>query len=472
MQRLTGQDAAFLYNETPAQHMHTLKIAVLDPSTIPGGYSFEKVTENLAARLHLLPPFRRKVVPVPLQIYHPVWLEDPDFDLDRHVRRATVPAPGGREDLDELVSRIAGIPLARDRPLWELWVVEGLAGGSIGFVTKIHHCASDGVMAAALLGDVLSDDPVASTVPPRAAPWTPDRAPARPRLFADAVVDLVRELARVPAVAWRTLRGLRRVRHYKRSASPTTAAPFSGPRTSFNRALTPNRRFVTASLPLMQVKEVASAFDVTVNDVVLAVCTGALRSYLDERGELPDRALVAGIPVSTHAPGEALRANSVSNIFTVLPVHIADPATQVHTVHDVTKSAKHLFNVLGRDMLAEWSDLTPPLPYAALVRLYGRLRLADRHRPPINLVVSNVPGPRTPLYIAGARLDAIYSMGPILEGVGLNVTVWSYLDALNFGIVATPEHAPELGRLRGQLDHALSDLRRAAVTVTGAPAPG
>jgi hypothetical protein len=219
-------------------------------------------------------------------------------------------------------------------------------------------------------------------------------------------------------------------------------------------------------------QEVASAFHVTINDVVLAVCTGALRAYLDERGELPDRALVAGVPVSTHAPGQALRANSVSNIFTVLPVHIADPAAQVHAVHDVTKSAKHLFNLLGTNMLAEWSELTPPLPYTALVRLYGRLRPADRHRPPINLVVSSVPGPRTPLYIAGARLDAIYSMGPILEGVGLNVTVWSYLDALNFGIVATPEHAPALGRLRAQLDHALSDLRRAAATVRGAPTPG
>lgn len=464
MQRLTGQDAAFLYNETPDQHMHTLKIAVLDPSTIPGGYSFDAVRENLAARLHLLPPFRRRVVPVPLQLHHPVWVEDPDFDLDRHVQRATLPAPGGREELDELVSGIAEVPLDRSRPLWELWVVEGLEGGAIGFVAKIHHCAADGVMAAALLSDTLSLDPDAGMPPPPATPWAPEPFPSPSRLVLDAVVDLGRAVTGASALVWQTARAAVRVRRAKRVAGVVTPGPFSGPRVSFNHSLTPSRRFVSAALPMVGVKEVRSVFGVSVNDVVLALCTGALRAYLDERRELPDRPLVAAVPVSTRTPGAPVRANSVSNIFTILPVQLADPAARVRAVHEVTRGAKHLFDQHGFDMLAGWSELTPARPYSALIRLYGRLGLAERHRPPVNVVVSSVPGPQRPLYVAGGRLDAIYSMGPILEGVGLNITVWSYLQALDVGIVSTREHAPDLGRLRGHLHDAMDDLREAAAT--------
>jgi diacylglycerol O-acyltransferase / wax synthase len=462
MQRLTGQDAAFLYNETPDQHMHTLKIAVLDPRSIPGGYSFELVKHNLAARLHLLPSFRRRLVPVPLQIHHPVWIEDPGFDLDHHIHRAALPAPGGREELDELISDVAGTPLDRSRPLWELWVVEGLEDGAVGFVTKIHHCAADGVMAAALLSDTLSLDPDASMPAPPATPWAPEPVPSRARLVRDAVVDLMRALAGTPALVWRTVRSALRVRRAKRSTAVATPGPFSGPRVSFNRSLTPSRHFVSASLPRVGVDEVRSVFGVSVNDVVLALSTRALRAYLDEHDELPDKPLVASIPVSTRTPGAPLRANSVSNLFTTLPVHLEDPVAQVRAVHEVTRSAKHLFDQHGFDMLAGWSELTPARPYSALIRLYGRRGLAERHRPPVNLVVSSVPGPRHPLYIAGARLTAIYSMGPILEGIGLNITVWSYLQALNFGMVATREHAPDLGRMRGHLRDALDDLREAA----------
>ena len=466
MQRLTGQDAGFLYNETPTQHMHTLKISVLDPSTIPGGYSFERVKEVLASRLHMLPPFRRRLLHVPFDLHHPLWVEDPDFDLDYHVQRTALPAPGGREQFDEVISQIASHQLDRTRPLWEVWVVEGMEGGSIGFVAKIHHCAADGVMAAELLSNVFDVDPGKLEPDPPAVPWTPDAIPSKGRLAIDAVVDLLKVIFGLPALAARTIKGMAAVRRHKKQAEVTPPAPFSGPNCSFNRALTPHRLFVTTSMPLAEVKEVKSAFGVTVNDVILALCAGGLRAYLAERDELPSKPLVAGIPVSTRAEGKPLRANSVSNMFTSIPVHIDDPVEQLRSVHEVTKGAKAQFNLLGVDMLADWSELTPPRPYAALIRLYGRLRLADRHRPPINLVISNVPGPPVPLFIAGGRLEAIYSMGPILENIGLNITVWSYLDSLNFGIVGVREHLPDLRRLTVHLDEALVALRKAAATVT------
>ena len=462
VQRLTGQDASFLYNETPRQHMHTLKISVLDPSTVPGGYSFEKVKETLAARLHLLPPFRRKVVSVPFDLHHPLWVEDPDFDLDRHVKRTVLDPPGGREAFDAVISTIASGPLDRSRPLWEIWVVEGMEGGRVGFVAKIHHCAADGVMAAELLANVFDADPATLDAPPPAEEWRPDEVPSRGRLALDAIVDLLRVVLGLPALLVRTFRGLFAVARHKKAAPVSPPAPFSGPNCSFNRALTPNRIFVTTSLPLSEVKDVKTGFGVTVNDVVLALCAGALRAYLDEKDELPSKPLVAGVPISTRKPDAPLRANSVSNMFTAVPVHLGDPAERVRAVHEVTKGAKEQFNLLGVDMLADWLELTPPRPYAAFIRLYGRLRLADRHRPPINLVVSNVPGPQVPLYIAGARLEAIYSMGPILENVGLNVTVWSYLDSLNFGIVGVREHVPDLRRLTDLLEEELEHLKKAA----------
>jgi diacylglycerol O-acyltransferase len=281
-----------------------------------------------------------------------------------------------------------------------------------------------------------------------------------------ALADLGRVLLGLPALALRSMRGGLAVLRHKRTAEVTPPAPFSGPNLSFNRSLTPHRRFVTVALPLDAVKEVKSAFGVTVNDVVIGLCAGALRAYLDERGELPDKPLVAGIPVSTREPGKPLRANSVSNMFTAVPVDIVDPGERLLAVHRVTKGAKEQFNALGVDMLADWSELTPPRPYAAFIRWYGRMRLADRHRPPINMVISNVPGPTVPLFIAGAKLEAIYSMGPILEGIGLNITVWSYLDSLNFGIVAVREHLPDLRRLGDHLEEALEELQKAAANLT------
>jgi diacylglycerol O-acyltransferase / wax synthase len=195
---------------------------------------------------------------------------------------------------------------------------------------------------------------------------------------------------------------------------------------------------------------------------VLAVCTGALRSYLEGRGELPGRGLVAGVPVSTRPKDAPMRANSASTLFTTLPVHIGDPAERLRIVHDVTTGSKEQFQLMGPEMLEEWSEFTPPLPYAAGMRLFSRTRLADRIRPPINVIISNVPGPQQPLYIAGGRLEAILSMGPILESIGLNITVWSYLDQLNFGIVAVREHLPDLRRLADLLDDALEELQKAA----------
>ena len=462
MERLTGQDASFIYNETPTQHLHTLKIAILDPSTMPGGFSFARVRAELEQRLHLLPPFRRRLVTVPLHLSHPIWIEDPDFSLDRHLQHARLEPPGDGAALDALISRIASEPLDRERPLWQVWVVEGLADERVAFVVKIHHCAADGVMAAELLTQVFETDRERVAPPPPERPWRPDPRPSRAQLYALAVRDGARRIVELPALLLRTLRAVWALLRHRQTDAPRAATPFAGAKTSFNGALSADRTFAATTISLSRVKAVKSAFGVTVNDVILALCTGALRSYLDDRGEMPEKPLVAGVPISTRTEGQPLRANSVSNLFVSLPVHIEDPETRMATIHESTKGAKQVHNLLGVDLLADWSEFTPGRPYSAFIRWYSRKNLADKGPPPINVIVSNVPGPREPLYIAGAELTAIYSMGPILEGVGLNITVWSYRDDLFVGAVSCPQLIPDLAGLVGRLDDALAELEKAS----------
>jgi WS/DGAT/MGAT family acyltransferase len=461
MERLSGLDASFLYNETPTLHMHTLKYSVLDVSTVPGGYDVDRIKHELQVRLHLLPPFRRRLVPVPGGLHHPVWIEDPAFDLDFHVRRIGVPPPGGGREMDEVIGEIASWPLDRNHPLWEIWVLEGLEGGRVGFLAKIHHSLADGVVAAELLANVMSVVPDDVEPAPPAVPWRPEAVPPAWRLVVDALRDVVASTRRLPALVRRTSGGLRAVARRRKEADVAPPRPIlDTPRTRFNGALTPHRVFATATLSLGEIKAVRKAFGVTVNDVVLALVGASLREWLGGHGGVPVKGLVAGVPVSTDAPdGERrLAGNRVSNMFTSLRTDIADPVERIEAIHQVTAAAKEFHNLLGADMLADWVEYTPPRPYAWFMRTYSRLRLADHHNPPINLVVSNVPGPRDPLYVAGARMEGIWSVGPVVEGVGLNVTVWSYMDRMHVGAIGCREHWPDIHAVTDGMADALAEL--------------
>lgn len=468
VERLTGLDAGFLYMETPTLHMHTLKISVVDASDIPGGYTFARFKNALEERLHLLPPFRRRIVEVPGRIHHPVWIDDPAFDLTHHVRRVGCPVPGGMKEFAELVSDIASRQLPRDRPLWEIWVVEGIESERVAFVAKIHHSVADGIAAASLLANVAADLTGSDPAPD----WRPEPIPQHWDLFRDAVRDLGRELAGLPKLLRTTLRNMAAVRRRRREADVTPPLPFDTPKTRFNTSLTSHRIFTMSTVSLDDVKAVKSAFRCSINDVVLAIVAGALRVYLYERGELPDIPLVAGVPVSTDAEPDRLGGNKVSNMFTALRTDIEDPVERLKAISEVTRAAKEFHNVLGSEMLRDWSEITPPRPFAWFMRMYSRRDLAARHRPPINLVVSNVPGPTQPLSVADANIVALYSMGPILEGIGLNVTVWSYVDSMNFGLVSCPEFAPDLWDLTEGISTELTALtKRASLTYPSGTGP-
>lgn len=460
--RIEGVDAGYLYMETPTMHMHTLKVALVEPTP---GLDFERFREGVLSRLQQLPSLRRRVLPVPFALNHPVWVADREIDPDRHFFRHRVGGEGLMSDLNAVIGTIASTPLDRSGPLWELHLCEGLADGRIAIVGKIHHSLADGAAANALLAsvtDVRAPDvgDEARQVPPRPAL---SETPSRVELVASALRDAIVQIGLLPSLLWRTAAGVLSMLRYRRSARPDVPRPvLDAPRVSFNGPLTARRGFATCTLPLEEIKEIRRAHEgVTLNDVVLAVVSGALRRWMAERGEVPSGSLIAGVPVATEAPGQPVRlsGNRVSNLFTSLATDVEDPHERLRTISRVTAQSKMIQKKLGLSMLTEWVQFTPPAPFAALMRLYSRARGASLHSAPFNVIVSNVPGPREPATIGGALLSDLFSVGPILEGIGLNVTVWSYVDRMNFSVLTCPDLLPDLEPLVAQFRPALDELR-------------
>jgi diacylglycerol O-acyltransferase len=350
--------------------------------------------------------------------------------------------------------------------LWEIHVVEGLEHGRIACIAKVHHALADGVSSAEMLMAVMGDDGVPDhnwLAGGEAIRGAATGLPSRRTLISQALLDLARLLATLPGQLRRTVSGVLEMR---RRTSASEAAPprvFSGPRTSFNRTLSADRIFAFTSLELDEAKRVKQLTGTTLNDVVMAVCAGALRRYLTEKGEPVDRPLVAGVPISTRTEEQrGTYGNRVSNMFTTVPADVADPLARLMSISAVNRTAKAQSDALGSDSFEALNEYTPPPVTTLYARIMSRLRIADRTRPPINLVISNVPGPSTPLSIAGAQLEAIYSVGPILEGIGLNITMWSYLGQMNFGLLSCRSLLPDLWRLADLLHDSMAELLQAA----------
>ena len=465
IERMAGVDAGYLYMETPSMHMHTLKIAVIEPKE---AFTLERFEEVLTERLDRLPPLQRRAVPVPLGLNHPLWVTNTILDTGHHVVTHTVPAPGGMAELEALIGEIAGTPLRRDLPLWEMHVCEGLSDGRVAIVAKMHHALADGIAANALLANV-TDQAADRDAPTGEAGSSSDagdhaavvQVPSRSTQVRWALRDAIRQIPALPPLLWRTSTAVVAVaRHRRRSTVEVPRPVLDAPRTSFNGPLTSRRSFTTCTLPLDDLKKVKQEHGVTLNDVVLAVVAGAIRRWLTAHGEQPAGPLMAGVPVGTDEAGSAPRlgGNRVSNLFTSLATDVDDPHERLRVIARTTSESKVVQRTLGPTMLVDWVQFTPPAPFSAALRLYSRKRTAARHRPPFNVIVSNVRGPTEPVTIAEARLSDLYSVGPILEGIGLNVTAWSYVDRLNVSLLTCPDLVADLRSLADQLRPALDEL--------------
>jgi len=463
VKRLSGLDAGFLYLETSTSFMHVASLIVLDPSTSPVTWDHQRVRQLFEQRLDQVPPFRRRLVEVPLGLHHPLWVEDPDFNLDWHLRHIELPAPGGRAELTRLVADLVAIPLDRTRPLWESWVIEGLADGMCGLLTKVHHSAIDGASGEELMVALLDITPDMEPKPGPETPWEPERVPTDTEMLGYGLWSLAQQ----PALAVRTIRNTVEVAlqlrdRYMPAENPNLPLPLTAPRTSFNHTLTPRRSLGLETVALSRVKAVKNAAGCTVNDVVLALCAGALRQWMDDNDEHVDQPLLAMVPVSVRSTDEqGEQGNKVSSAFASLATTIDDPVERLAAIHESMSTAKEAQELIGADALQNWAEFAAPAVAAQAARVYTSLHLADRHRPLFNVVISNVPGPPFPLYVAGARVVATNPIGPIFDGAGLNITVMSYEDRLDFGLLACPDLVDDVQALADAVAAALDDLEQA-----------
>ena len=494
MRQLTSLDAQFLAVESPRLTGHVSGLAVYDPSTAPGGeLTLDRVSELIEQRLHLLPPFQWRLVEVPLGLGHPYWIEDPDFDLEYHLRELALPAPGDDAQLAEQVARIHSRPLDRSRPLWELYLIHGLPEGRMAMLTKVHHAAIDGVSGAELLGLLLDTSPDGREIAAPTSVPRPEQPPGQMEL-------LGRTLARAPLQPWRMLRQLPTAIAHMPAVPGFQSLPAAGtltrvsdlahrmatrnrdgrilerphlkaPRVSFNGKLSPHRRFAFGTLSLSRVKAIKNELGITVNDVVVALTATAVRDYLIEHDELPVEPLLAMVPVSVRTKEQQGKfGNAVSAMVVPIPTNEPDPRKRLLAAHEVMRGAKERHRATPASLMSDMTEFIPPAIAARAARVVVGLAGNERVRPPMNVIISNVPGPPVPLYCAGARLEAQYPVSAILDGVGLNVTVLSYRDRLDFGLVADREQTPDLWRMIDLLGNALDEMSELLPSGNGAAA--
>ncbi len=441
MQRVEGLDAAFLAAETPEWHFHVSALQIVDCTGVPefGYQAFQRACEQ---RVHLVPQFRWKLVEPPLRLGWSWFVDDPNFDVANHLRRIVLPDPGDRRALAHVVGDIISRKVDRTRPLWEMWFIEGLENGRVAVLTKVHHSIIDGASGtdiATLLFD-LSPSPEPVPEPP---PYEPEPTPSWVEIGARNGLGMLQMPSRVLRFGRQLVeQGVASVPLAFGKRPPTM--PFQAPKTPFHGHLTQQRGFASAVLPLAAVKALKTDTGVKLNDVVLAICAGVLRSYLEDLHHLPDRPLIAQVPVSTRTAASKCNVGTqVASMFVSLATDVSDPVQRLRAISDSSIAAKKLQGAMASHRSLGLSDALLPSAFSMAARAWTFAHLDSRTPPIFNLVISNVAGPPMDFYVAGARIEHMYPLGPLLYGGGLNITVFSNGDTIDIGVMTCPELVPD-----------------------------
>ena len=464
MTPLSGLDAAFLFLETPETPMHVGSVHLYE---LPHGRRtdfFVRARRHLESRLHLTPVFRRRLATLPLDLASPMWVEDRPVDLDYHLRRIVLPKPGTLATLEARVATLHSELLDRDRPLWMFYLIEGLASGHIAWYSKVHHASLDGAAGVHLANALL--DPTseprklspARRQPLEATPGTVKLVGAAMRNSAGQYAKLLRHL---PEFA-RVLGGfVGAASGAAPDGEPTTTrrSRTMSPRTPLNVAVTRERTFATASIPLAEVKAIARRNDATVNDIVLALASGALRRYLARHGGVPERPLVAAMPISLRAAGDKDYTTRATMVLAGLATDLADPIARIAAIHASAGAGKSFTSRARSVIPTDFPSIGAPWLLAVVANLYGRAQRLEAFPPLANVVISNVWGPSRPLYLAGARMLTYWPVSIVTHGLGLNITVQSYCGSLDFGLIAARRAVPDIRSLARALHAAHEELK-------------
>lgn len=473
MEQLTALDASFVYLETASAPMHIGAVAIYDPSTAPGGFvRFKDILGLIGSRLDRAKSFRQKLVRVPLDLDHPYWIEDSEFDLEYHVRHIALPKPGDWRQFCITVARIHSRPLDMTKPLWELWVVEGLDNipdfppGSFAMISKVHHAAIDGasgVEMTAAIHDLTPDVPMGAGTDN----WAPEKKPSIAELGLRGYINSVRQPFRFAETLLNTIPGFVELRRQIKAGSITAPDSALVAKTRFNKTLTPHRSWDGVRMPLADIREIKQSLDgATVNDVVLTIIAGALRKYLSEKGELPVESLSIMVPISVRDEKDKKSlGNQVSAMIVKGGTHIEDPFERLAFVQSATVNSKALTNAIGAKTLSDYSTTIPAGLFSLGARLYTQLGLANSHRPAFNCVATNVPGSRVPLYFAGAQMVTMMGTGPIQDGMGLINSIFSYGDSIAISFTADRQMIPDPAEYAKCIREAFEELKSSATAI-------
>jgi diacylglycerol O-acyltransferase len=470
MQVLDGLDSAFLYLETPNSPMHIGSVQIYEGRG--DSFSFERYRSLVQSRLHVSSVFRRRAVHVPLNLGRPYWVEDPRFDLDAHLEHISLPRPGTWRQLRDLAEERFATPLDPNRPLWSLTFVEGLEGlpelpdGSFALISRVHHAAADGMGSIDLFSALWDVSPEGRVITsPRK--WQPEPLPSGLGLLGRSVANLALQPTNIVRTATAVVRGgwglgrevLTGEHHGQRLL-------FAAPKTRFNEPIVVQRSFGGVSFPLDGVKDIKNRMPgTTVNDVVLAICAGALRKYLEATDELPDDPLIAMAPISVREEVDA-GLNRVSAMLVDLATHEDDTLRRFAAIRESTRESKAYVKAIGAGTLTDSTRIVPFSLASGAARLYSRMKIAHYHRPPFNLVITNVPGPRTQLYLGGARLLNVFGMAPVIDGLGLIMVITSFADHLTISVNAARNLLPDVDNLLANLRSSYRELNRAVPAVS------
>jgi diacylglycerol O-acyltransferase len=475
MKHLSGLDATFLHTETPETPMHVGGLHLLE---LPAGYQgdfYEDVKAHVASRMHLSEIFTRKLALMPFELSNPVWVEDDDVDLDYHVRRVTLPRPGTMRQLEQYVGRLHSTLMDRSRPLWEFFVIDGLKGGGVALYSKVHHAGIDGQAGAAFAQAIMD-------LTPHPEPIKAPRQKARRNRYQLGVAELAGAALTNTLQQYvklvKTFPDMARALQSLIVPQPTSVGSrlwkrpkelnLLGPRTPLNVAITNQRAFAVRSIPLAEVKQAGKRLGVSLNDVVLGICAGALRRYLSDHGKLPKKPMTAAIPVTLRAPGDTSSNNQVSMTVMTLATDVADPIERIRAISESSAAAKSLMGSIKAAIPTDFPSFGAPWLMSGLASMYGRSRLADRLPPVANVVVSNVPGAQTALYFAGAKLLTYYPVSIPSHGMALNMTVQSYNGMLDFGLIACRRAVPDVEDIA---DHLVEEHRAILARVKALEVP-
>ncbi len=463
LQHISGMDATFLYTESPTSPMNIGSVIVIE-----GSLDFDSFKRILLSRIHQFKKLRQRLVYVPMSIDYPYWVDDPNFDIDLHIKHIALPQNGSWKELRQTASQFFSESLDQNKPLWNMTFVEGLnnipqvPAGSVAIITKIHHVAVDGVGGAGLMSLFLDFTPEKREIP-EPKPYKPQPIPNEISLMLNSTLSFAKDPLKLPKLLTSAFKATLKAGFLTRvQKADLPTVPFTAPNTPFNTIVASQRKWNSAILSLERIIALKNVMGATVNDVLLAICAGALRRYLKEKGKLPEKSLVAMVPISTRTQNEQDQVdNQVSAMFVQIATHIEDPITRLETIQENTNRGKTYQGALGAKTLANMAEAVPFGIANQAARLYSKFKISEYHKPPFNVTITNVPGPKMPLYTNGHKMLSVMGSAPVLDGLGLIITILSYDGYVTVSPTSDVNSMPDLDNFTKYLRESANELEAA-----------